>query len=92
MELKDLEFVDDDARTTFLMQYIPHRIQFLDSNDKHTVSEILGGCWDQHAPEERPKIERVFASLIDAGELAVFPSGFTPDLQPLYALRPLPLH
>lgn len=92
MKLENMSFTNNDEVTTFLMQYIPFRVHFLDSNDKHTISEILGECWNQYCPESQYEIEKTFAQLVDAGEIPVFSSGQNPERQPLYALRLLTLH
>ena len=92
MELNNISFANSDEVITFLMQYVPLRVHYLDSNDKHTVSAILGECWDQCCPESQYEIEQAFAQLVDAGEIPVFSSGQNPERQPLYALRLLALH
>jgi hypothetical protein len=92
MKLENISFANNDEITTFLTQYIPLRIHFLDSKDMHTINEILGEFWNQCCPESQSEIEETFAQLVDAGEIPVFSSGQNPERQPLYALRLPTLH
>jgi len=92
MKLENISFANNDEITTFLMQYVPLRVHFLDSNNKHTISEILGECWNQCSPESQSEIEEAFVQLVDAAEIPVFSSVQNSERHPLYVLKLPTLH